>query len=112
MKIGLDAFPLEKRNAGQGFYIFHILEAWIRMRPDCLFFLYATKKTDELNYFLRYTNVRLRISSFLGKSHSLWRLITHSLMIFGDDLDIYWGSTQFVPLFKRKKLRTMITLYD
>lgn len=112
IKIGLDGFPLNHLNGGISYYIFHLLDELIAQIPEADFFIYSAQGDGAIKCFLKYPNVHLRIYPQCKFSHCLWRQTTLAYAIFKDDLDIFWGSTQSIPLVKKKKVKTILTLYD
>lgn len=110
--IGVDAFPLNKLNGGISYYIFYLLDELIRKKSDSTFILYAGSDQGDIKYFSRYSNVIIKKISSFKFSHTLWRLLSLTYMLFCDKVDIFWGTTQFIPLIRRKKLKTILTLYD
>src|SRR5882672_110674 len=112
IKIGLDAFPLNHLNGGIGYYIYYLLDELIAQIPEADFFLYTARGDGDIEYFRKYPNVHIRIYPQCKFSHCLWRQTTLAYGIFKDDLDLFWGTTQSIPLLKKKKVKTILTLYD
>ena len=110
--LGVDAAPLSRISGGIGFYLFYILDELIQLRSDVLFVLYTTSKKGDFLHFEHYDNVQIRPILYLGKRHSLWTQTTLAYFVWKDDLDYFWGSTQYIPLLTKKRLKTLITLYD
>lgn len=110
--IGVDAFPLTKTKGGVGTYIFFLLDELIRLQPDSLFYLYAPSREGDLQHFLQYPNVTLRIIPSFQFSHLLWKETALAFFLWKDKVDFFWGTTQTLPFFKRKKMKTCLSLYD
>ena len=112
LKLGVDAAPLSKISGGIGFYLFYILDEIVRLRSDVLFVLYTTSKKGDFTHFEQYANVQIRPISSMANMHSLWIQTTLASAVWKDDLDYFWGSAQYIPLITKKKLKTIISLYD
>lgn len=112
IKLGLDASPLCHISGGIGFSIYYLLDELVRLRTDVLFVLYAPSNKGDIVHFEQYRNVKIRAIPQLSQCHSLWTQTTLASVIWKDDLDYFWGSTQYIPLLSKKKLKTMITLHD
>jgi glycosyltransferase involved in cell wall biosynthesis len=112
MKIGIDAASLTNQRTGVGNYLFYILEELVRQRPLDHFYLYAIRKSRSLHHFEHLHNVMIRTNSTFGFSEALWSQTTLSGMCYQDHLDLFWGTGQSIPLFKRRKQRQAITIYD
>lgn len=111
-RIGVDTFPLTRQKAGVGYYIFYLLDEVIRLKPESLFFLYAPSSEGDMEHFSKYRNVKLRICPIFGFSHVLWKETSLARMLWFDKIDLFWGATQTIPFFKRKGMKSMLTLYD
>ena len=110
--IGIDAVPLQKLSGGIGYYIFYLLDELTQQRPDDQFVLYAFSEEGDISHFNKYKNVTIRAIPFLSIFHSLWCQTTLSYALYQDKIDIFWGTTQSIPLFKRRKMKTILTIYD
>lgn len=112
MKIGVDAVPLMKLSGGIGYYLFYLLEELIPVKSDCTFYFYTTQPHGDFDHFLKYPNVVIRSLSAFPYSHSLWGQTTLAYALYRDEIDLFWGSTQSIPLIKRRRLKTLMTVYD
>ncbi len=112
VKIGLDAVPLNQLNGGIGYYIFHLLDALIPLHPRWIFFLYAFSSEGDIAYFKKYPNVVIRALSFGRISHTLWSQSTLPFALRADKIDVFWGTTQSIPLLQCKKIKKILLLYD
>lgn len=110
MKIGIDATPLKEQLTGVGNYVFYLLDALIQKRSQDHFYLYAIRNSSSLETFRRYSNVTIRLLPFLGKSEALWSQTTLAWRCWKDHIDLFWGTTQSVPLLAKQK--SVITIYD
>ncbi len=111
-KIGIDAFPLQFPMTGVGNYLYLLLKELLVMRKEDSFFLYFAKNNPILEGLSSFPHVTLRPSSFLSRSQALWSQTTLTWMAFRDNLDLFWGATQSLPLFARKKQKNLLTIYD
>lgn len=110
--VGVDAFPLTKMKGGIGTYIFFLLSELIRLQPESLFYLYAPSQEGDIKHFLQYPNVKIRITPYFQFSHLFWKETTLAFFLWKDRVDFFWGTTQTIPFFKRKEMKTFLTLYD
>lgn len=111
MRIGVDCSCIEEELKGVGNYLFFLLEELVDLRREDHFFLYTRKATQKLLPFMRFHNVTIRANNAFGCSQALWSQTTLSKMALKDDLDLFWGATQSLPL-RRCAKKNMITLYD
>ena len=111
-RIGLDAVPLEKREGGIGYALFYFLQELIPQHPEWKFFLYTHTAESEVTYFKKYSNVIVRALPLYTFSHALWTQTSLAYAIYKDALDLFWASTQFLPLFRKKTLKTVLHLHD
>ncbi|MCH9627852.1 MAG: hypothetical protein S4CHLAM2_14990 [Chlamydiales bacterium] len=110
MKIGIDATPLKEHLTGVGNYVYYLLEGLIRKRGKDQFFLYAICHSSRLAKLAEYKNVTVRVHPFLGFSEALWSQTTLAWLCQKEQIDLFWGTTQSVPLWARHK--SVITVYD
>lgn len=111
-KVGLDAVPLNHLNGGISYYIFYLLDELIQLHPEWQFFLYTFANKGDIKHFTKYPNVIIRALPFLKTSHSLWCQTTLPYGLYKDNIDVFWGTTQSVPLICRKKLKNILLCYD
>ena len=112
LKVGVDAVPLHSLNGGIGYFVFYLLDALIALHPEWTFYLYAFSSEGDIAHFKSYPNVIIRPLPALRISHSLWSQTTLSCALFKDQIDLFWGTTQSIPLFSRKKMKTILLLHD
>ncbi len=112
LKIAVDSFPLCRARTGIGNYIFYLLVEWVRQCPEDTFFLFSDKPIEDLGELARFPNVVNITASFLSVSQSAWSQTALSWLCFKHRIDLFWGATQSIPLFKRKNMRTILTIYD
>lgn len=112
IRLGVDATPLQKISGGIGFYLFDILRSLIQQRRDIFFILYCVKNEGELAEFSKSKNVQIQEVRCMSKYHAIWTQTGLARQVWKDDLDYFWGITQFIPLIKRNKLSTILTIHD
>ncbi len=112
IRLGLDAAPLNNLSGGIGYYVFYLLDELIQTRKDILFILYSFSDEGDIFHFTKYENVEIRKIPFLSFCHSLWIQSTLCYHLWKEDLDYFWGTTQSLPLLTRKRLVTLLSLYD
>lgn len=110
MKIGIDATPLKENLTGVGNYVYYLLEGLIRKRVEDHFFLYAIRRSSRLAKLAEHKNVTVRVNPFLGFSEALWSQTTLAWLCRKDQINLFWGTTQSVPLWANHK--SLITVYD
>ena len=114
MRIGVDAVPLQKLHGGVNYYIFFLLNELIQIRPEDTFFLFTNQDCPEsdIHHFKQYKNVHICpfFPSFLG--HSIWAQTSLSYACWSKNIDVFWGTTQTIPLLKKTPTKTVLTLYD
>lgn len=106
-KIGLDAVPLMQLPCGIGYYIFYLLEALIPLHPDTQFYLYTF---GELEAFRQYPHVVIRPVPLRVGSHALWGQTQLPHALRQDGIDLFWGTTQTIPLLAPCK--TVLLVHD
>lgn len=112
MKIGVDGYPLSFSTTGVGNYLLLLLEGLLEVRKKDLFYLYAPQKSPLLEKLARHPNIRLRLSPFLSFSEALWSQTTLPLQMAKDDLTLFWGATQSLPLLLNKRVKSLLTIHD
>ncbi|MCB1180702.1 MAG: glycosyltransferase family 4 protein [Chlamydiia bacterium] len=110
MRIGVDISPLSSKKTGVGNYITYLLLELMTLCPDDTFYLYTFREPPSLFDHFSYANIRV-IRRF-SISEALWFQTTLAWHLFKDRIDLFWGTTQCIPLFRRRKLKTVLTLYD
>lgn len=108
-KIGLDAVPLTQLPCGVGYYIFYLLEALIPLHPNTQFYLYTF---GELEAFKHYPNVIIRPVPLRVGSHALWGQTQLPRALRQDGIDLFWGTTQTIPLLAPKRCKTVLLVHD
>jgi glycosyltransferase involved in cell wall biosynthesis len=112
MRIGIDASCLTNQPTGIGTYLFYLLLPLCELRKGDDFFLYAHHPSDMLNQLSSLSNVTIKIDSFLSFSEAIWSQTTLAYLAYRDHLDLFWGVTQSLPLFTRKKQRNLLSVHD
>jgi glycosyltransferase involved in cell wall biosynthesis len=112
MRIGVDGSALRDNSTGIGNYVFYLLDELVTQRKSDHFFLYVPKMTQCVKHFSSMPNVTVRLNSFLNFSEALWSQTTLSYMAYKDNLEVFWGTTQSIPLFHRPSQKQILTVYD
>lgn len=112
MRIGLDATPIVEECAGIGNYVKELMREMIIALPNEQFYLYVYKKISCHHEWDSYANVTIRSVPFFSCSHTLWLQLSLPFFLKKDQIDLFWGSCQAVPLFHSKKMQTLLNLHD
>ena len=112
MKIGIDVMPLQNELTGVGNYLLRLLEELIPLRPHDTFYLYRTHTNPLLQRLAQSPRVFLRTNSLFGFSEALWSQTTLAWMCYKDQIDLFWGATQSLPLLTAKRQKHLLTIYD
>jgi glycosyltransferase involved in cell wall biosynthesis len=111
MRIGIDGRELNHERRGIGRYVFELCRELDRCLPEAEFFVY-----NRVPVVLPVASDRwiLRTDpSTLGKRLSplLWLKLRGGLLCRQDELDVFWGTSGFLPRLPRS-VRTVVTVYD
>lgn len=112
MRIGVDAVPLQKLHGGVSYYIFFLLDELVQLRPNDSFFLFINQESTDIQYFTKYKNVTISICSPSLIGHSIWAQTALSYACWIKAIDVFWGTTQSIPLLKKARMKTLFTLHD
>lgn len=112
MKIGIDGLPLSRKKTGLGHYIFHILEPLIKLRCNDMFFIYAPNSSEDLEQLAQYPNVVIRVCKYFSQSDAIWSQTALPYLCFKDRVDVFWGTTQSVPLWGLHRYKKIMHIYD
>jgi glycosyltransferase involved in cell wall biosynthesis len=110
--LGVDAAPLNCNMSGIGYFIFHLLDSLIPLHPEWVFYLYSFSDKGPIVHFKKYPNVVIRSLPFLKISHTLWSQTTLAYQIHCDRIDLFWATTQSLPLLCKKKVKQILLIYD
>lgn len=111
-KIGIDVSSLIGKVTGIGNYLFFLLKPLIELRKEENFFLYAYADSPMLAELATYSNVTIRINNKFSFSEAFWSQTTLALLAYRDNLDLFWGPGQSIPLYSRKKQKNLMTVHD
>jgi glycosyltransferase involved in cell wall biosynthesis len=112
VRIGIDASNLAQLNGGMSTYLFYYLKGLVEKKPEWIFFLYSPSGQGEISQFAKYPNVQLRIIPFFSSGLSIWLQTLVAFYCWRDRIDLFWGPLQAIPLFKRKRMKTVLSLHD
>jgi glycosyltransferase involved in cell wall biosynthesis len=108
----VDAVPLQKMHGGVSYHIYYLLDELIRLRPDDSFFLFVEREAGDVAYFKKYPNVTISAYSSCSLGHSIWSQTALAFGCWVKKIDAFWGTTQSIPLIRRRRMKTLITVYD
>lgn len=117
MKIGFEAKRIFTNNTGLGNYGRFIVNALSVHIPDNNYYLFTPKHIlqAEAEALLRRENVKLVTpSSFFNLTHttSLWRTWGLSKESITQDLDVFHGLSQELPIRLPGKIKKVVTVHD
>ncbi len=111
LRIGIDGRELHDQRRGIGRYAFELCRELDRCLPEAEFFVYSQAPVALPVASHRWT---LRADpSALGRSLSplLWLKLRAGTLCREDALDVFWGTTPFLPRLARG-MRTVVSVYD
>jgi len=110
MKIGINALPLSRVQAGAARMIRSVIEQWREIDSENYYFLYSDRDFDLPWEGERW---RKRISSPLPLlPGTLWLQTVGRRMILRDQLDVFWGTNNMLPLGLPSALAKVLTIHD
>lgn len=111
-RIGIDGRAFYGVAAGTGRYVTALCQVLDQALPDTHFYVYANRP------------VRLPVSNerwhWRAEPSPLWRMCPASVWFFlrcgslasRDDLNVFWGCANFLPLGLPARIKTVLTVYD
>ena len=118
MMIGFDAKRAAQNKTGLGNYSRFVIEALTRFAPNERYLLYIPNpnRTSSLNGIEKANNVELRYpqTTFLKKFRSLWRVWGITSDIEKENIRLFHGLSNELPLNIRKaeNTRSIVTIHD
>ena len=110
MKIGINALPLSRVQAGAARMIRSVVEQWREIDSENYYFLYSDRDFDLPWEGERW---RKRISSPLPLlPGTLWLQTVGRRMVLRDQLDVFWGTNNMLPLGLPLALAKVLTIHD
>lgn len=112
MRIGFDAKRAFFNNSGLGNYSRNTINMLANLYPNEEYFLYSPKLPEEIPDFAKNkTLISPKTKSRIGSS--IWRSLLSSRQIKNDDIDIYHGLSNELPLnLHRKHIPSVVTIHD
>jgi glycosyltransferase involved in cell wall biosynthesis len=112
MKIGFDAKRAFYNNSGLGNYSRNVINMLAENYPNEEYFLYSPSVPEDLPDFA--TNKTVVTSGSRNKiKSSIWRSYTSGFRIKKDNIDIYHGLSNEIPLhLHTKHIRSVVTIHD
>lgn len=109
MKIAIQVADLDhKRIDGTRVYILNLLKQFGGLDENSEFLLYHKKKFNSELTPPEFLNYKIVKKSF----PFLWTQIRFAYELWKDNPDILWMPMAALPLFRRKRLKTVITIHD
>lgn len=110
MKIAIDALPVKSLQHGMGTYIFNLLKemAQLDQAHDFVVFKKPSVFTD-LEKSQRF-NIQFRNLSKGLARRVVWEYTTLPKLLQKEQVDIFWGPSNFLPL--RKACKYVVTIHD
>jgi glycosyltransferase involved in cell wall biosynthesis len=109
MRLGVDASVLEPVRTGVGNYVFNLLEAYRRVRPDVEITLFSHGAiAPEARAFGRCVE-------FVGtpiKKGPLWLSSGLVPALRRERVDAFWGGNGFLPLVVPRGMKRIVTIHD
>lgn len=118
MKIGFDGKRAVQNHTGLGNYSRYVIEALQEYYPENKYLLYAPKRKDNprLRIILENSNIEMRlpVSHWWKHLPSLWRILGITDDLIADDIAIFHGLSNELPLniCKQHKVKTIVTVHD
>ncbi len=107
MKMGIDASSLSSQRTGIGNYVYNLLLALVKLHPEVQFYLYGYKDLT----FPEYENVK-SVGFPLRVKGPFFNNLIVPFLIFFHGIDVFWGASGFVPIWKLKKYKSIVIVYD
>ncbi|MBS4015545.1 MAG: glycosyltransferase family 4 protein [Candidatus Latescibacteria bacterium] len=110
MKIAIDALPAKSLHHGMGTYIYNLLKNLISFNSGHEFIIY--KKPEVFTDLEKDQNQQVQFRN-IKKSRNqrvLWEYTTLPKLLQKEQVDIFWGPSNFLPL--RKACKYVVTIHD
>ncbi|MFY1045488.1 glycosyltransferase family 4 protein [Chryseobacterium sp. GP-SGM7] len=109
MKIGFDAFPLQKNPSGIGKYVMNVIEEIVKKIPDAGYFAYSNREIFLSDYCNSNIKKRQFSNRLYGKMPGkVWLKFFAGKHIKDDDLDFFISTTGFFPVLPSNVKRIVI----
>lgn len=117
MKIGFDAKRAYNNNTGLGNYSRDLIKSLLDYYPDFEYHLYAPKPVHNprIKFIENYNNVitHLPKSPIYKTFKGVWRSVDLENFLIKDNLDIFHGLSNEIPIRKKKsKVKHIVTIHD
>lgn len=113
MRIGIDVYPLARRNiTGIGIYLYNLILHLERLDKENEYFLYAPR-----DFKIPFKNNRwhvrlLNIPSFIANIDTWWVLVGSSILPRRDNIDIFLSTYNFAPLLLPRSIKKVLIMHD
>ncbi|AZA75216.1 glycosyltransferase family 4 protein [Chryseobacterium indoltheticum] len=112
MRIGFDAFPLQKNPSGIGKYVMNIIEEIIKNIPDSNYFAYSNREVILSDYCNPKVKKREFYNGLYGKMPGkVWLKAFAGKHIKNDNLDFFISTTGFFPILP-SNVKRIVMLHD
>ena len=110
MRIGIDAKRIFLNKTGLGSYGRNLLQGLNSIENDNQYLLYTTKKSEIFSTKVLNTQFETKVCKSFSKN--LWRtaLITKDLQ--KDNIELFHGVSNELPLFIDKSIKTIVDIHD
>ncbi len=109
MKIAIQAADLDwARIDGTRVYILNLLKYFGQFDPHSQFLIYHKKNFNPELTPEKFSNYKIRKIPF----PFFWTQIRLCLSLFWEKPDVLWMPMHNIPLFRNKKMRTVVTIHD
>ncbi len=115
MKIGFDAKRLFNNFTGLGNYSRFVVKALADHYPDNEYLLYSPKikSSSDAEYFFHQKNIQLKKPDGLqAKLGGIWRSYSLGNVAAKDQVQLFHGLSNELPLTKPRGLKTIVTIHD
>jgi glycosyltransferase involved in cell wall biosynthesis len=109
LRFGVDASVLQPVRTGVGNYVFNLLEAYRRTRPDVQITLFSH---DEIAQDARGFGKCVEFVGSPIKKGPLWLSSGLLTALRRDPVDVFWGGNGFLPLVAPRGMKRIVTIHD
>lgn len=110
MNIGIDAAPLRFRLAGVGWYLWELVQEFLALSENDLFFLYASRPLCVSHPGARF-RYRTAHDGLLVPG-SFWMQLHARNFARRDHLDCFWAASHHLPMSLPDNVRTAFSVHD
>jgi glycosyltransferase involved in cell wall biosynthesis len=109
MKIAIQAADLDNRRIdGTRVYLLNVLKYLGKLSPQDEFFIYHKDNFNPELVPASFPNYQIKKLKFF----KLWTQTRFALEVWRDKVDVLWMPMHNIPLFRKKNLKTVVTIHD